>query len=133
MAKSKVTKLDIHSNEPKAARRKGMQSFSALVPEAEKFSFADHPGETFYIVKLEKKFSNNYGDGYVVSVKELPNAAQTLTAGVYGAIPAKQMDALYQATHEGSRISLDTPVPVKVEEVPTSKGMSYRFVDPFAS
>lgn len=132
MSKTKVTKIEIHSNEPKAARRKGLQSFSALVPEDEKFKFTDHPGEVFYIVKIEKKFSDLYGDGYVVHVKDFPEAKQTMTAGVFGAIPGKQMDKLYEMTNGGIRISLDSPVPVKIEEVPTKKGMSYRFTDPFA-
>ena len=129
--KAKALKMSDVSDVKGTRRPKGMQRFSDLVPEAEKLSFVDHDGETFYIVKVEKKFSNNYGDGYVVSVKDLPNAKETRTTGVYGMIPAKQMDSLYAATVEGSQISLDSPVPVKIEVVKTSKGDSYRFVDPF--
>jgi hypothetical protein len=62
----------------------------------------------------------------------MPNAKETYTAGVYGTIPAKQIDALYAATNEGRRISLDSSVPVKIELVKTKKGDSYRFVDPFS-
>lgn len=126
---SKVTPLQI---EPKAARRKGLQSFSALVPDQEQFRFIDHPDETFYIVKLESKPSDKYGVGYLVHVKDMPNAVKTMKAGVYGSIPAAQLDALYQATKDGTRISLDSPVPVKIEAVQTKNGPSYKFVDPFA-
>lgn len=108
-------------------RRSGVQDFGDLVPEDVKTNFGSFAGRTIYIVKLEPKSSPNYGEGYVVSFKDFPNAAETMTTGVFGVIPAKQLDALWQATNEGHRISLDSPVATTIEEVPTSKGMSYKF------
>jgi len=103
--------------------RKGVQTFANIVPDAPKYRFDQMIDQTIYIVKLEPKFSDNYGDGYVVSFKDLPNAAETCTAGVFGQFPAKQLDMLYQATNGGSRISLDSPVKTIIRQA----GKSYRF------
>lgn len=110
-----------------SSKRKGVQDFGDLVPESVAHQLLEYAGTSIYIVKLEQKFSNNYGDGYIVHFKDFPNSTEIMTAGCYGSVPAKQLDALFQATNGGSRISLDSPIGARIVEVPTTKGMSYKF------
>lgn len=127
MAKPKTLKMSSFKVISSSKRRTGVQDFGDLVPEDTKGSLVDYAGQTIYIVKLERKEGTQYGNGYVVSYKDLPNAAETMTAGVFGVVPLKQLDVLWQITHEGKTISLDSPVGAVIEEVPTKHGMSYKF------
>lgn len=115
-------------NEPKSARRGGVQDFGSFMPEQSHFKLTDFDGRAIYIVKLEPKFSDAYGDGYLIHFKDFPNAAQTMTAFCAGAIPKPQLDALYQATNEGRRISIASPVGCRIEVVKTKGGNSYKFL-----
>ncbi len=123
MSPKSKSKVSPFSFEPKAARKAGVQSFGDLVPDKPAYRFDQMIDQTVYIVKLEKKFSDNYGDGFVVSFKDLPNAAETCTAGVFGQFPVEQLKGLYQATNDGQRISLTSPVKTTIRQA----GKSYRF------
>lgn len=121
----KNSKTNSQSLQEVGTKRKlsGVQSFANLVPEKPSYRFDQMIDQTIYIVKLERKFSDNYGDGFIVTFKDLPNAAELCTAGVFGEFPVQQLNGLHQATNEGSRISLDSPVKTTIRQA----GKSYRF------
>ena len=121
--KAKTLKMSDVKDVKGTRRHKGVQIFGALVPEKTAYRLDQMIDQTIYIVKLERKFSDNYGDGFVVSFKDMPNAAETCTAGVFGEFPVQQLNGLYQATVDGSQISLDSPVKTTIRQA----GKSYRF------
>ena len=104
-------------------RRKSVRNFQELVPPASAYRLDEMIDQTIYIIKLEEKPGTQYGDGFIVTFKDLPNAAEICNAGVFGQFPVKQLQALYAATVQGSEISLTSPVKTTIRQA----GKSYKF------
>jgi hypothetical protein len=102
---------------------KGVTEFATFAGEDTNRHMADFDGQTIYIVKLERKFSDTYGDGFVVIFGDMPNAAAKYTAGVFGQYPAAQLEKVFVNSHEGRLISLDNPVRTTIRKI----GNSYKF------
>lgn len=123
MAKPKTLKMSDIKQTGGSKRRTGVQNFADIVPQEENKHFQDMADQTIYIVKLERREGTQYGNGYVVSFKDLPNARDTYTTGVFGEYPTKQLDSLFAMTHEGRTISLDSPVKTTIRQA----GKTYKF------
>ena len=105
------------------SRRNGVQNFSDFAGEETHKRFDKMIDETIYIVKLETMTSDQYGGGFKVYFKDIPGEKLTYDCSVFGAYPAQQLANLYQATNNGERISLDSPVRTVIR----SAGKSYKF------
>jgi hypothetical protein len=103
--------------------KRGVQNFADFAGQSNHVRFDEMIDQTIYITQLDILASDQYGSGYKVHFKDLPNAAQTMTAGVFGKYPIEQLDNLYKMTHDGKLISPETPVRTKIVQA----GKTYRF------
>lgn len=104
-------------------RRAGVQNFSDFASDDTHVHLQDMADQTIYIVKLEPLASDEYGAGFKLWFKDLPNAKATSTAGVFGQFPVAQLENLYNLTNKGERISLTSPVKTIIRKA----GKTYRF------
>lgn len=102
---------------------KGVQSFSAFQSEQGHRKLTDYFDRQIYIVKIEPLHSDEYGEGYKLYFKEAPKAKETLTAAIFGQYVVPQLDDLYQLSHQGKLISLDSPVETTIRKA----GKTYHF------
>lgn len=104
-------------------KTKGVQEFSQFAGENTQKQMKEYDGVTIYIVKLERKFSDTYGDGFIVTFGEMPNATVKYTAGVFGQYPAAQLEKVYVNSHDGRLISPESPIRTTIRKI----GNSYKF------
>lgn len=111
-----------NSANPKTNKIK-VQNFADLQGEATHRRFDEMIDETIYFTALENMKSDQYGDGYKVHFKELPNAKETFTAACFGQYIVPVLDGLYASTNQGENITEQNPVKVIIRKA----GKSYRF------
>ncbi len=104
-------------------RRTGVTNFSDYAGEEIHKRFDQLIDSTIYIVKLEIMTSETYGAGWKVYFKDLPGEHATYDCSVFGTYPCQQLQNLYDATNEGRRISLDSPIRTVIR----AAGKSYKF------
>lgn len=112
--------------EPKKAPRSTrikVQNFSDYNIDDAHVRFDEMIDATIYIVKLELLTGTQFGDGFRVHFKDLPNAADTQTASCFGVGITPQLKSLYNLTHDGKLISLTSPIKAKIIQA----GRSYKF------
>ena len=112
MEVKRVNKLS--DKEPRRASNKGVRNFSDFVPYSNHVALSDLDGQTIYIVKLEPMESENFGHGYKIYFKDLPNAQETQTAASFSKVLVPVLDEVYRLTHEGREISLTSSLKAKV-------------------
>lgn len=115
--KSKAPKhLNMEDIKKTIHARKGVQKLSDYVAGETSSQLSALEGQTIYIVKLQPMQSGEFGDGFKIWYKDLPNARDTLQAHTFGQIVVPVLSALYANTHNGAMISLDSPVMVTVRK-----------------
>jgi hypothetical protein len=103
--------------------RKGVQNFADFAGDPTHVRFDEMIDQVIYIVKIEPQTSEKFGSGFKVWFKDLPNAAATQDAAVYGQYVVPQLENLYNLTNKGNRISLDSPIKTTIRQA----GRTYRF------
>lgn len=121
--KLRKTNTNYEQVQQSGRNRPHVQSFADFLGEPTHKRFDQMLDQTIYIVKLEVQASDTYGSGFKVHFKDMPNARDTYTAACYGQYVVPQLEALYQATNEGKRISLDSPIKTTIRKA----GNTYKF------
>ena len=121
--KSKTQKAKDVKEIPYIRHKKEVQNFADFQGDESHRRFDQMIDETIYIVKLEISASDTYGPGFKVYFKDIPGAKQTYDCNVYGQYVVPQLENLYQATVQGSEISLDSPVRTTIRKA----GNTYKF------
>lgn len=100
-----------------------VQQFAAYQSEPEHKRFDTMYDETIYIIKIEPLKSDEFGEGYKVWFKDMPNAKATYTAACFGAYVLPQLEDLYNLSHKGKLINPENPVQTTIRKA----GRTYRF------
>lgn len=104
-------------------KTKGVQNLSDFMPDPTHRRLDEMIDETIYIWKIEPMGSDQYGEGFKIHFKDMPNAVASYTAAIFGEYVKPQIEAVYVATNKSSRISLDSPVKATIRKA----GRTYRF------
>jgi hypothetical protein len=116
-----------------ASREVGKSAYSAVTPRVKNFAdvvpatdnhrrFDEMIDQTIYIVNIEPMFSEQYGAGFRIWAKDMPNEQDTFTVASFSQYNHDQMQALYNATHNGDKLLPNTCVKAVVR----AAGKSYR-------
>lgn len=78
--------------------------------------------QTVYIVNIEPIKSADFGDGFKLWCKDMPNEQGTFTVSSFSQYNREQLQALYDATHNGDKLLPNTCVKAVVRQA----GNTYR-------
>lgn len=137
MPKNTTTPLSQGRNTPKlindaASKSKSASKTSAkpkVVEGAAYLESEDHRrfdemiDQTIYVTKIDPLASDQYGAGFKVWFKDMPNEKGVMTASTFGAGPVAQLSGLYEQMRKGGSI----PSGVYVKLTIKAAGRSYRF------
>lgn len=96
--------------------KKGVQLLSTYYTEEPFYRLDEMIDQTIYIVKLKKLQSEQFGDGFKIWFKDLPNAKETGQCATFGMNTVRILQQVYANSHEGAWISLDSPVKITVRK-----------------
>jgi len=105
------------------SKKHGVQNFADYQGATTHYRFDQMLDQTIYIVNLERMSSENFGSGFKVFYKDLPNTRDTYDCCVFGAYPVQQLESLYTLSHDAATISYESPVKTTIR----AAGKSYRF------
>jgi hypothetical protein len=106
-----------------SARLPGVKNFADVVPASDKHRrFDEMIDQTIYIVNIEPMFSEQYGAGFRIWAKDMPNEQDSFTVASFSQYNRDQLQALYNATHNGDKLLPNTCVKAVVR----AAGKSYR-------
>lgn len=100
-----------------------VQKFSDYQPESDHKRLDQMIDQTIYIIKIEPLASEEYGSGFKLWVKDMPNAKDTYTVACFGAYVVPVLDNLYNLSHKGKLINPENPVQTTIRKA----GRTYRF------
>ena len=102
--------LDFSKIKTVGRKGKGVHKLSDFVTGEQSAQLSTLKDQTIYIVKLEPMKSEQFGDGFKIWYKDFPNAKETLQAHTFGQVTVPTLAQLYENTHQGKLIALDSPV-----------------------
>jgi hypothetical protein len=111
----KPRNLDVSTIATSGRKSKGVHKLSDFVTGEQSAQLSTLKDQTIYIVKLEPMSSEQFGDGFKIWYKDFPNAKETLQAHTFGQVTVPTLAQLYQNTHQGKLISLDSPIQATVK------------------
>ena len=106
--------FDVSTIKSVGRKGKGVRKLSDFVTDDQSAQLSTLKDQTIYIVKLEPMKSEQFGDGFKIWYKDFPNAKDTLQAHTFGQVTTPKLAQLYQNSHQGKLISLDSPVQTTV-------------------
>lgn len=89
----------------------------------EHYRFDEMIDHTIYVTKIDVLASDQYGTGFKVWFKDMPDEQGIMTASTFGAGPCAQLVTLYEAMKKGGTIPPGTYVKLTIRQA----GRSYRF------
>lgn len=105
------------------AKKPVVKNLSDIVPDSNEHRRLDEMiDQTIYIVNIEPVHSADYGDGFKLFFKDMPNEVATYTAASFSPYNQGQLQGLYDATHNGDKLLPATCVKARI----VAAGKSYR-------
>lgn len=119
MSPRKLTK----SPQPVGVNKPKVIDGGAYLQTEQHFRFDEMDGHTIYITKIEQLTSEQFGSGFKVWFKDMPNELGVMTASTFGAGPCAQLIPIFQQMQKGGSIPAGTYIKLTIRKA----GRSYRF------